>query len=62
MTDCIGHFVQEWWDTCPQAGPKTRPSAGFSASEPSLALLTTVKLKGSILSFNVVVVHVSARY
>ena len=49
----IGHFVQEWWDTCPQAGPKT---VGLSASEPSLTSLTTVngllKLKGSIYIYN----------
>ena len=28
----IGHFVQEWCNTCPQAGPKT---VGFSASDHS---------------------------
>lgn len=30
---------QEWWDSCAEAGPKTRPQVPFAKAQPALALL-----------------------
>lgn len=35
-----GQIVEEWWDSCPAAGPKTRQRQAFAESRPTLEVLS----------------------
>ena len=44
MTTChdtlVGRAMSQWWDVCPEAGAKSRPSASFQEEMPQLDVLT----------------------
>lgn len=37
-----GRAMSQWWDECPEAGPKSRPASQFSEQPPSLDVLAVV--------------------
>ena len=51
LVTCCACAPQEWWDQCPDAGPKQRPREPYGKPVPTLALLTFQDSKVARLAF-----------